>query len=88
MTREHPAGSRVMRQAGKPAATNAAPRPSPVASVSEFEFKALKLAAATVGDTARSIALGLGLKFYHFNACNRRATSSALARLLKALMRK
>ena len=25
---------------------------------------------------------------HHFNACNRRATSSALARLLKALMRK
>ena len=27
-------------------------------------------------------------KFYHFNSCKRRATSSALARLLKALMRK
>src|ERR1039457_368117 len=26
--------------------------------------------------------------FYHFNSCKRRATSSALARLLKALMRK
>src|ERR1017187_5981265 len=26
--------------------------------------------------------------FYHFNSCNRRATSSALARLLNALMRK
>jgi hypothetical protein len=25
---------------------------------------------------------------YHFNSCKRRATSSALARLLKALMRK
>ncbi len=28
------------------------------------------------------------LNFYHFNACKRRAASSALARLLKALMRK
>jgi hypothetical protein len=28
------------------------------------------------------------LQNHHFNSCNRRATSSALARLLKALMRK
>ena len=33
------------------------------------------------------VELGWGVDFY-FKACKRRATSSALARLLKALMRK
>jgi hypothetical protein len=54
MTREHPAGSRVIRQAGKPAATNAAPRPSQVAPVSEFGLTSCILTLSLVGRRCRA----------------------------------